>query len=29
MEKYVDQEQFSASQIPYRNVGLGRDLFLS
>lgn len=29
MEKCVDQEQFIASQIPYRNVGPRRDLFLS
>lgn len=29
MEKCVDQEQFIASQIPYSNVGPGRDLFLS
>lgn len=29
MEKCVDQERFIASKIPYRNVGPGRDLFLS
>lgn len=28
MGKCVDQEQFMASQIPYRNVGPDRDLFL-
>lgn len=29
MEKCVDQERFITSQIPYRNIGPGRDLFLS
>lgn len=29
MEKCIDQEQFIASQIPYRNIGPSRDLFLS